>query len=204
VVHHDPPGPTTLARMRKSAELPLAIVSLLTVLAIGAAILGLSQAPSTADLTVHNGTGETLQNPDLTAIFRSNSPAETVRVVVRASDRVSETLLEGGPGGAPLRTVSRTGSKAVTEALQPLSALLKISGFAPRGSSYVATQQASTLVSPAEASEVSGSINYIATVRDGYLVALVERYRVTVPGGTESGTDYFRITDIGGRAAPAI
>jgi hypothetical protein len=181
----------------------LLIVGVLTILTAGAVVLGLAQAPRTANLTVHNGAGETVNAPSLTAVYSSSSPAETVRVVLRAPDRVTESLLEGGPAGAPVRTITEAGSGAVRRALAPLGGLLAVTGFTARGSAFVATRSASTLVAPDEASQVSGSIQYTATVSGGYLVGLTERYHVTVPGGTESGTDRYQITRIGGQRVPS-
>jgi len=177
------------------------VLSLLAVLAIGALVLGLSEAPATADLTVHNGAGETLGSASVGALYSSSSPVETVRVDLLGPDLLKETLLRGGASGVPEKTLTIKGSRS-QEVLEPFSALLKITGFSPHGSTYVATESASTLVPPDEASQVTGSIRYTATVSGGYLVDLVEHYTVTTPGGPEAGTYHYQITDLGGQRIP--
>lgn len=183
--------------MKRYSLLPVVVLALLTVLALGAAVLALSEAPATSDLTVHNGAGETLATPSLSALYSSSSPVETVRVDLLGPDLLKETLLKGGP----VKTLTIKGSRS-QEVLGPFSALLKITGFSARGSTYVATEPASTLVPPDEASQVTGSIRYTATVSGGYLVDLVEHYTVKTPGGPESGTYHYRITDLGGQRTP--
>jgi hypothetical protein len=189
--------------MRRDSGLPWIILCLLIGLTVGMAVLGFTEAPAPADLAVHNGAGETVTASSFTAIYSSNSPAETIRIEVRPPDQVTEALLRGGPTGTPVRSVTVKGSSSVKKVLNPFSQLLKIAGFSERGSSYVATKPASTLVPADEASDFSGSIHYTATVSNGYLVDLVERYLVITPVGRQSGTYRYQITRIGGWNVPA-
>lgn len=179
--------------------MPTLVLGLLTVLAAGAVALGLLLAPATPDLTVHNGAGETLLAPSLTAYYSSVSPSrETVRVQYQAPDRMTETLLAAGPGSRPLRSRTITGSQAA-KILQPFDQLLKITGFTPAGGRFVGQQPASTLVPAAEASQVSGIVRYDVQVSGGYVVDVTESYRVTTPAGAQRGVYRYQVTSVGGQ-----
>jgi hypothetical protein len=194
------PGPTTLAPMRSDQRLPMLILTLLGVLSLGAAATGLVLAPATGDLTVHNGSGETILAPSFTYYVHSSAAQdETIRVSYTAPDRVTESLFRGSVTGRPVRTVSASGSYARQAALRPLNEVQNVTGFTPSGPSFVATRSASSLVSPAEANQVSGSVRYTATVTGGYLVGLIAQYHYSTPAGAESGTERLRVTSIGGQ-----
>lgn len=179
--------------------MPTLALGLLTVLAAGAVALGLLFAPATPDLVVHNGAGETLLAPSLTAFYSSVRPTkETVRIEYRAPDHLTETLLAAGPGSRPVRSRILTGSSAV-KALQPFDQLQQITGFTPVGSGFVAHRSASTLVPASESLQVSGTVTYDATVSGGSLVGITESYHVTTPIGTEHGVFHYLVTSIGGQ-----
>ena len=184
--------------MRRSSIVPTLILGLLTVLSAGAVVLGLLLAPATPDLTVHNGAGETILAPSVTAYYSLSSPKTTYRIEYTAPDRLTETLLSGGPGSKPVRSVSIKGSQA-SRALQPFLQLQRITGFTPIGARFVARQSASTLVPASERTEVSGTVAYAAAVTNGYVVGVTESYHVTTPSGLERGTDHYRVTSIGGQ-----
>ena len=180
--------------------MPMLVLALLGVLSIGAVATGLVLAPSTPDLVVHNGLGETSLAPSFTYYVRSSAaPAETVRVSFTAPDRLTESLFRGRVTGRPVRTVSAKGTYARQAALKPFNELQNVEGFSASGPNFVATRSASSLVSPNEASQVSGSVHYTATVNSGYLVRLVAQYHYSTPGGTETGTDRLLVTTIGGQ-----
>lgn len=183
--------------MRRSSIVPALLLGLLTVLTAGAIALGLLLAPATPDLTVHNGAGETLLASSVTAYYSLSSPRATYRIEYTAPDRLTETLLAGGPGSRPVRSVSIKGSQA-SRALQPFDQLQRITGFTPAGAGFVAKQSASTLVPVSERTEVSGTVSYTAAVHSGYVVSVIESYHVTTPSGVEQGTDHYRVTHIGG------
>lgn len=189
-------------RMRRSSIVPALVLGLLTVLSAGAVALGLLLAPATPDLTVHNGAGETLLTTSLAAYYSLSSPRATFHIVYRAPDRLTETLLAAGAGSRPLRSVTVKGSQAA-KGLQPFDQLQRITGFTPVGSAFVARQPASSLVPPSEATQVSGTVVYAATVSGGYVVGLTESFRVTTPSGVESGVDHYRVVRIGGQPVTA-
>jgi hypothetical protein len=189
--------------MRRSSIVPALILGLLTVLTAGAVALGLLLAPATSDLTVHNGAGETLLASSVTAYYSLSSPRTTYRIEYTAPDRLTETLLAGGPGSKPVRSVSIKGSQA-SRALQPFQQLQRITGFNPAGARFVAKQSASTLVPANERTEVSGTVAYSAGLTSGYVVSVTESYDVTTPSGAERGTDHYLVTSIGGQPVSTL
>ncbi|MHB8219712.1 MAG: hypothetical protein ACYDHU_05235 [Acidimicrobiales bacterium] len=187
--------------MRRSSGVPILVLCLLIGLSAGAAVLGLRQAPPAADLALHNAAGETLAAASLSAVYKSASGSEVVGVKYRAPDLVTETLVKGGPLGAPPEVAHITGAKALG-ALSPVSQLLKINGFSSRGSTYVGSEPISSLITAAEARLVSGSIRYTVTVDGGYVIKVVEHEVVTTPGGSQSGGGTYRIGRIGNQRVP--
>lgn len=192
--------------MQSDARLPLLVLGLLTILAAGAVVLGLLQAPPTADLTVHNALGETTQASSLVYyVTATTAPGEVARIAYRSSPATAtETLFTGGAHGRAVRRKTVTGPLARRDALQSLTKIESVTGFSPVGPAFVATQSASTLVSPAERHEVSGSLGYTATVRGGYLVGLVARFHIVTPDGTQTGTDRLRVTNVGGQPVSSL
>lgn len=184
--------------MRRNSIVPTLVLGLLTVLAGGAVALGLLLAPATPDLAVHNGAGETLLAPSVTAYYSSTAPQATVRIVYTAPDHLTESLLARGPGSRPVRSITIKGPRAV-KALQPFQQLQTITGFTAKGARFVAVQQAATLVPANEAGQISGTVAYSAALDGGYLVDVLDRFRVTTPNGTQRGVDHYRVTSIGGQ-----
>lgn len=178
--------------------MPKLVLGVLTLLAAGAIVLGLVLAPTTADLTVHNGAGEILLAPSLTAYYRSVNPPETLRIAYTAPDRLEETLLSAGPGSKPVRSRTIKGSRAAA-ALKPFDQLLTITGFSPVGSHFVAVAPFATFVPSSEAQLVSGSVTFVTTVRGGYTVGVTERSRVKTPNGTQRGTFVYTVTSVDGQ-----
>ncbi len=184
--------------MRRDSGAPILILCLLVGLAVGAAVLGLRQAPPGADLAVHNAAGETLAAPSLSAVYTSASGSEVVGVAYRAPAQAVETLIKGGPIGTPHQVAHVTGKKALG-ALGPVDQLLKVDGFISHGSTYVGSEPVSSLVTATEARQVSGSIRFAVTVHGGYVVKVVEREIVTTPAGSETGGGTYRIDSIAGQ-----
>jgi hypothetical protein len=176
---------------------------LLIGLAVGAAVLGLRQAPPAADLALHNAAGETLAAPSLKAVYTSASKSEVVGVQFQAPSQATETLLRGGPAGAPDEVAHISGARAL-ESLSPISALLKVSGFVSNGPTFVGSEPISSLITAAEARQVSGSIRYTVTVKSGYVVKVVEREVVTTPEGSESGGGTYQLLRIGNWPVPKL
>lgn len=181
--------------------LPMLVLALLGVLSAGAVVLGLELAPATADLVVHNGAGELLAAPSLTAIYSSKTSHIYYKIVFESPDRATESLLADGPNSPPSRSVHVTGTGALM-AVSPFSAMETVTGFEAVGPRFVAERSAKSLSPAALRSRVSGTIRYSVSVVTGYLVDVVESFHIVFPAGAESGTDDYRVTRIAGQAAP--
>ncbi len=196
--------PTTLAPMRRESGIPFLIVCVLIGLTAGAAVLGFRQAPPANDLVVHNAAGELLLSTKLTAVYTGQPGAEVVLIRYTAPDKVTETLLQGGPTGKPPETKSATGSAYVRDALNPLFSLGNVQNYSKVSPSvYAGAIPVATLVPANEAHEVSGSEHYVVTVAGGYVVKLVDHYAVSTPAGNESGGGTYRFLAINGAKAPS-
>jgi len=170
----------------------------MTVLAIGAVVLGLVMAPTTTDLTVSNGAGQTLLASQVNALYtRSGTPA-VVKVEYVAPDFGRQTIVAGVPGHHSL-TVHGAKAKAL---LAPVSDVLNISGFTKTGTHsgtvYVGSESASKLVPPSEAALVSGTLQAKVTVLNGYVTNVVETLNVHTPGGSNTQGIRYRITEVDG------
>jgi hypothetical protein len=185
------------------------VLGLLTVLAAGAVVLGLSEAPATADLLVHNGAVATVGASSLTAVYQDGTTGRYVRVEYRSPDQTTEYLLKDGPNSAPVQTQHVPASEAKS-VLNPFSQLELVTGFKAQGPDFVAVSSATPFLPPAERQAVKGTIRFVASVATGFLVHVVESYhltiRTTTPTGTRTsprtGTDDFKVTAIGGEPAP--
>ncbi len=174
------------------------ILGLLGVLSIGAVVLGLAMAPPTTDLMVHNGAGETVLAPSLTALYANQSTREYIKVVYTAPDQATESLLKAGPGSPATRTVHVQGTRA-TKALAPFAQMQKVTGFTAKGSKFTAQVPASTLYPPRLAPAVKGTVNYVVSLTGGYLVSVLESFNVHTPVGTQTGSYQYLVTAIGGQ-----
>ncbi len=187
--------------MRRRSPVPALVLAALTVLAVGAAVLGLVQAPPTPDLTVHNGAGEIGYASSLTYLESvSTNSREVIRVTFQAPDRITETVLLDG---RRVRSTTVASPSARTRALAPFTFVGRLSRFSARDSSFVATRPVKSLFPASERSRVSGTVTYSARVSGGYLVAVVVHYRYTAPGGSSTGSERVRVTSINGQPAPA-
>jgi hypothetical protein len=142
-------------------------------LAAGGAILGVFEAPTGADLTVHNGAGETLEASRVVGTYTSSELANTVVAFeFTAPDHTLEKAI--GPHGKVEAHRNVTGS-AATGVLGPVNGLLSMTTFSAHGSYYDNTRPASDLVPAAERAEVSGTESTRVQVEGGYVVAVILR-----------------------------
>jgi hypothetical protein len=181
---------------------PLLIVGLMGLLAVGAVVLGLAMAPSTPDLLVHNGAGELLYAPSLTALYSNKTSGEYIRIVWKSPDHATESLLKGGPGSPAVRTVHVKGARA-SETIVPLTKMQTVTGFEAKGSDFAAQQPASSLFTAQRAPQVKGTVKYLVTLHGQFLVNVVESFNITTPVGTQTGAYQFRVTTIGGQPVPS-
>jgi len=171
--------------MRRDTGLPWLLLVVLGALAVGAAILGLSQAPSSADLAARNAVGETLLAPNFTAVQTSTASPIVVRVSYSAPDtlRVVEsyqnqhraTTITGPSVQAQLATLAR----------------LEHETFTKHGSVYV-TEESARSSTGAKAAEV-----ILLTVDGGKMVRVDQHVTVTSAGATQNSSALLRFLKIG-------
>jgi len=177
--------------MRRDTGSPWLALVVLGALAVGAAILGLSQAPSSADLAARNAVGETLLAPNFTAVQTSTASPIVVRVSYKAPDtlRVVEsyrnqhraTTLTGPAVQAQLATVAR----------------LEKSTFTKHGSVYVTEETAQG------ATGARAAVLIVLTLDSGKMVRVDQHVTVTSAGATQTSSALLRFLKIGDWTVPA-
>ncbi|HEX3947787.1 MAG TPA: hypothetical protein VHW47_08775 [Acidimicrobiales bacterium] len=183
--------------MQRRSPVPHLILGIMTLLAAGAVVLGLVLAPTTTDLTVHNGAGQTLLASQVTALYTRTASNAVVRIQYVAPDFGRETLISGGPAKVARRSVTYHGQQAQA-LLGPVTEVLQIGSFTKVGhqSVYVGTEPAAKLVPVSEASLVSGSLRATVTVTNGYVVKVIEKVNLTTPGGSTKEGIHYNITRV--------
>ena len=170
----------------------MAILTLLSLLAAGAVVLALYEAPRTPNLVVHNGAGELALANQVTLRFASTSSSAVETITYRAPDRASVLVVNGG------QVITRRSVRDPTVATQlfgPFRFLLKVNGFAAaQGGRFIATLPASQVVAPSQAASVRGSVHLTATVRGGVLVRLLEAVNLQTAAGSENQTGLYCVT----------
>src|SRR5580704_17514850 len=107
--------------MRRRSPVPHLILGILTVLALGAVALGLVLAPTTANLTAHNGAGEILLAGRVTALY-SETGRSPGRFEYVAPDTLNVSLVNG--------TQSQTFRGSQVKAFfGPLTTVLSVTNF---------------------------------------------------------------------------
>jgi hypothetical protein len=182
--------------MATRSVVPLLVLAIVGVLTVGAVVLGLEQAPATADLLVHNAAGELIAAPSFTA-QETVGPKEYVRLDYTAPDHFSESLITSGR----VEKMIRLKATQVPNALATFG-LVGVKGlFKAKGSEFVASEPAADLYPAADRSRVKGTAKFVVKVRTGYVVDEDESIRVIIAGGTDrsAGGDLV-IKRIGGQA----
>lgn len=176
---------------------PLAflLLGLLSVLAAGAAVLGAFQAPTGADLTVHNGAGQTLAANRVAGHYTTSElGTDVIWFVYLAPGKANEVARDAQGTVKARRTV--TGSEAVG-VLQPIRQLLSITNFTQHGQVYVSTRSVATLVPSSQRSLVSGSYRTTVEVANGFVVDVSLAISATEAGQHLSEHLDYRLTRIG-------
>ncbi len=175
---------------------PLAVLGVLTLLAAGAVVLGLFQAPKTPNLVVHNGAGEAILAKQLTIVF--TTPATTQREAI--DYQAPQTAVVRIYNGSTVlrRTVVRSPQVPV-QIFQPFRELQTVNNFqAAPANRFVGTFPAADLVPPNERAFVTGTVHATATVTNGYVVRLRLVATLTTPAGTSSGEQTYCVSRIDG------
>lgn len=177
----------------------------MTVLAIGAVILGLVLAPNTTTLTVRNGVGEVAEAGQVTALVHQPSRGTVLRITYVAPDYGKETLLAGGPAGLGHPSKTYHGKQAKT-LLGPVTELVKATSFTKTGTGaatrYHGRIAGATLVTPAEAALVHGYLAVTVKVTNGYVVDVLEKAHLHTPLGATRGVIRYGVTQVDGWTVP--
>lgn len=175
--------------------LAFAIVGLLGLVTGGAAVVGALQAPTGADVTVHNDASQTLAADHVSGRYRaSNLQGAVISFVYTAPDRATEEAK--GPGGTVKGPRSVRGRQA-TSVLAPVRQLLSDDHFTAHGSVYVSTKPAATLVPASQRSLVSGALVTTVRTENGFVVSVLLTLSATEgPQRVSEQVDY-RLTRVG-------
>lgn len=175
---------------------PLAFVILgvLSLLAAGALVLGLVQAPTGTDLVVHNGAGETLQASAVTGHYTESDLGSDVISFTYVPG--STHLVERGPHGKVLGQRSVAGANAIG-ILEPVQALLGIDHFTAHGSTYRSTEPVADLVPANERREVKGTYRTTVRLAGGFVVGVHLAIRADEQGQKISQTADYHLTRVG-------
>jgi hypothetical protein len=180
---------------------PLAflLVGLMSVLAAGGAVLGVFQAPTGADLSVHNAAGETLEATRIVGSYTtSREPDTTISFVFTAPNHVLIKAL-AHTGKVEARENVTTQASGV---LSPLRHLLSINAFSVHGSYYQYTEPASKVLRPSLRSEVSGTYTWRVELEGGYVVGIFLHFDAKVESQHVTETEGFRLSRIDGWIRP--
>lgn len=183
--------------------LPWLLLGLLSVLAVGALVLGLVEAPAAADLAVHNATGETLSassfSADISALAGPAGAPAAARFLGRidytAPDTVRVSHIAGRTTGPAAITL--TGPRA-RNYLGPLTALRRFSDFRRVGATFTASLPVARFVPPLEARLVHGTYRVAITVGGNRVTAVTEQVLLITPSGTTRQTVRYVFLEIGG------
>jgi hypothetical protein len=174
---------------------PLAfvLVGVMSLLAAGGAVLGVLQAPTPDDLTVHNGAGETLAAPNVDGRYSAtNLGRDVIAFRYVAPDRVTEVAL--GPTGAVKARRTVVGPPAV---LSPLRQVLAESHFRTLGGTYVSLLPVATIVPASQRALVTGTYRTSVDIASGYVVEVDIAITATEAGQHISERADFRLTRVG-------
>ena len=176
---------------------PLAflLVGLLGLLAAGGAVLGAFEAPTGADLAVHDGASATLQAGRVTGTYTTSSnPGVKISFAFRAPDHLAEVA--HGPSGKLEGSRHVSGSQA-SGVLGPVNRLLSLDHFSVRGSYYDRTEPAKSLVSPAARAQVTGTYRTQVQLDGGYVVAVLISIHASKGSQHFDETQSYRLSRVG-------
>jgi hypothetical protein len=183
-------------------RLPLAFVLLavLSLLAAGAAILGVFQAPTSTDLAVHNGAGETLEASPVVGFYTTtNLVGEYVTFVFTLPDRAVEEAKTKNGTVKGKRTVE---GATATGVLQPVRALLSLHRFKAHDGEYRIVEPVADLVPAYERSAVSGVYTAVVHMAGGYVVEVDYSINAEEAGQHVSQSLRFLLTQVGSWKRP--
>jgi len=176
--------------------LALALLALLGLLAGGAAVLGAVEAPTGADVAVHNAATATLGASPLRGQYTSSSlGGDVVSFEFSAPSHLTEVAKTPDGTVRARRTVE--GGTALA-ALEPIRDLLSVTGFTGPGPAYVSTMPLSDLLPAGEHENVNGHFRVSVQVSGHYVVAVAWVIRASAAGERLSQDVRYRLTTVGG------
>ncbi len=178
--------------MRRHSPAPVLILCALIGLTVGAAVLGFLQAPSSADLAVHNAVGETLAASGFTAVSTSTQTTSRTTIVYTAPSKV---FLSASAPGSATRSVVLSGPAAV-RVLNPISSIANVNGFTKTNGVYHAP-----LNNPTFAREGAFE-NIVVTIANGHLHTVVEAITINSAQGRGTLSGTLRFLQVGGSTLP--
>lgn len=193
--------------MDKRSLIPLSLLSLLVVLAVGASVLALSEAPGSTDVLVRNAVNETLAAPSFRAITTTqatlNGQSQTqIEHISYTSPSQVVVVVSTTASSHGVRVVLTHSQE--TAFLANFEKLTTTKGWATHGSYYGLVRPASSLVPPSAAKLVSGTVVTQLYVTNGYLTSIVERIHVTEGGQTSNQFGRFTFVEIGGHRISSL
>lgn len=176
--------------------MPFLVLGVLTLLVVAAAILGVVQAPTGTDLSVHNAVNQTLTAERVTGNFTQSGTPGTVHFTFVAPDHVTAYLAEPNKGASQAPR-SSTGPSA-KNVLEPVMTLGTLSGFRGNGAKFVISKPIAALETGKPDPSLTGSFRAIATVATGYVVRVREDIAVAKGGRQFSEQIDYKIQRVDG------
>lgn len=183
--------------MQRRRLYPHLVLAVMTVLAIGAVILGVVMSPNGTDLAVHNAAGETLRAGTVSGSYTTSTlRGESIEFVYRSPDTVIAHF--SGPVKGVNHAPQTTKGATAANVLSPVKELQTVTGFTGHGSVYLASETIKKLVAPAVRSSVTGTLRAVATVATGYVVRVQEHISATQGGRKINQLLDYRLTRVDG------
>jgi hypothetical protein len=170
-------------------RLPHLIVGMLTLLALGAIVLGLAGAPRTPDLQVHNAVGNTFAASSFVARATTvnatpgqASQTQIARIIYTAPEKVT---VVGVGGDVTKGSVERYHGAQAEVVLSGFVITDPFNGWIAHGSTYTLVEPASKIVTAASA-PVKGVAKTVITLDGRYVATLHEHVSYVYQGQRHS------------------
>lgn len=193
--------------MERRARIPLALLALLAVLTVVFAVVALAMAPSSASLTVQNGTSATYGSPagsqSLSLSLRDVTPGASASITLRFLNFAPPATMSIFQTQPTARRFGVLHADAVRGLVDSFAAMTGGSGaWTAHGSTFTRTESLTAFHQRINEPGVSSDrVLETAIVRGGYLVAF--RYRIVSAGQTQHVLTV-HILRVNGAKTPAV
>jgi hypothetical protein len=191
----------------KRGHIPHVILAVLTILALGAIALALSEAPNAASETVQNATSATFGSPlgsqsvslDLLSSVSAGQGAGTLNQLLKIT-YVAPNSMTVYRATAPAANLGKVPIGRIIGTIEGYAAVTGgTAAWVQHGDHYTRTEALVPFYRRVfDKTSLPGSVYESATVRNGYLVSL--HFNVVVQHQTSSVNETYRIVSIDGRA----